>query len=100
MSSLSETGRFEPGSSGTPHRPAAHRVQAARGQDLGDLRAQPGALGSRPQLGELADGNFVERGVNALTFGPPGTGKTHALCAVGHRLVESTSGSLRLTDLY
>ena len=41
------------------------------------------------QLGELADGNFVDRGVNVLAFGLPGTGKTHALCAVGHRLVES-----------
>ena len=41
------------------------------------------------QLGELVDGNFVECGVNVLAFGLPGTGKTHALCAVGHRLVES-----------
>ena len=32
---------------------------------------------------------IVERGVNVLAFGLPGTGKTHALCAVGHRLVES-----------
>ena len=46
-------------------------------------------LSLQQQLGELADGNFVERGVNVLAFGLPGTGKTHALCAVGHRLVES-----------
>ena len=32
---------------------------------------------------------FVERGVNVLAFGLPGTGKTHALCALGHRLVEA-----------
>ena len=43
----------------------------------------------RQQLGELADGSFVDRGVNVLAFGLPGTGKTHALCALGHRLVES-----------
>ena len=43
----------------------------------------------RQQLDELANGSFVERGVNVLAFGLPGTGKTHALCAVGHRLVES-----------
>ena len=43
----------------------------------------------RRQLDELANGSFVERGVNVLAFGLPGTGKTHALCAVGHRLVES-----------
>ena len=46
-------------------------------------------LSLRQQLGEVAGGNFVERGVNVLAFGLPGTGKTHALCAVGHRLVES-----------
>ena len=43
----------------------------------------------RQQLGELVDGSFVERGVNLLAFGLPGTGKTHAMCAIGHRLVES-----------
>ena len=41
------------------------------------------------QLGELAGGSFVDRGVNVLAFGLPGTGKTHVMCAVGHRLVES-----------
>ena len=46
-------------------------------------------LSLRQQLGELADGGFVDRGVNVLAFGLPGTGKTHALCALGHRLVES-----------
>ena len=46
-------------------------------------------LSLQQQLGELAGGNFVDRGVNVLAFGLPGTGKTHALCAVGHRLVES-----------
>ena len=34
------------------------------------------------QLGELADGNLVDRGVNVLAFGLPGTGETHALWAV------------------
>ena len=46
-------------------------------------------LALRQQLDELAGGGFVDRGVNVLAFGLPGTGKTHALCAVGHRLVES-----------
>ena len=46
-------------------------------------------LALRQQLGELSDGSFVNRGVNVLAFGLPGTGKTHALCALGHRLVES-----------
>ena len=46
-------------------------------------------LSLQQQLGELAGGNFVDRGVNVLAFGLPGTGKTHALCALGHRLVEA-----------
>ena len=46
-------------------------------------------LSLRQQLGELAAGSFVHRGVNVLAFGLPATSKTHALCAVGHRLVES-----------
>ena len=46
-------------------------------------------LALRQQLDELADGGFVDRGVNVLAFGLPGTGNTHALCAVGHRLLES-----------
>ena len=51
-------------------------------------------LSLRQQLGELAGGNFVDRGVNVLAFGLPGTGKTHALCAVGHRLVEAVRSVL------
>ena len=46
-------------------------------------------LALRQQLDQLAQGSFVERGVNVLAFGLPGTGKTHALCALGHRLVEA-----------
>ena len=45
-------------------------------------------LALRQQLDQLARGVFLERGVNVLAFGLPGTGKTHALCALGHRLVE------------
>ena len=43
----------------------------------------------RQQLTSLAEGDFADRGVNVLAFGMPGTGKTHALCAIGHRLVQS-----------
>ena len=51
-------------------------------------------LSLRQQLGELAGGGFVDHGVNVLAFGLPGAGKTHALCAVGHRLVESGRSAL------
>ena len=46
-------------------------------------------LALRQQLDRLAQVSFVERGVNVLAFGLPGTGKTHARCALGHRLVEA-----------
>ena len=76
---------------------AAPGVQAPLGQYLADPRLRGGRLfehhrlplALRQQLDQLAQGDFVDRGVNVLAFGPPGTGKTHALCALGHRLVES-----------
>ena len=43
----------------------------------------------RAQLQDLLEGQFLDRAVNVLAFGLPGTGKTHALCAIGHKLVES-----------
>jgi DNA replication protein DnaC len=41
------------------------------------------------RLQELATGTFLETATNILAFGLPGVGKSHALCAVGHALVES-----------
>ncbi|MCA1560643.1 MAG: IS21-like element helper ATPase IstB [Acidobacteria bacterium] len=38
---------------------------------------------------ELATGAFLETATNVLAFGLPGVGKSHALCAVGHALVEA-----------
>ena len=38
---------------------------------------------------ELAGGAFADRGANILAFGLPGTGKTHAVCAIGHAVVAS-----------
>jgi DNA replication protein DnaC len=40
------------------------------------------------QLRELARGDFVERCANVLAFGLPGVGKSHAMIALGHALVE------------
>ncbi len=40
------------------------------------------------QLRELARGEFLEQAVNVLAFGLPGTGKSHAACALGHALVD------------
>ena len=41
------------------------------------------------QLKTLASGAFLETATNVLAFGLPGVGKSHALCAVAHALVES-----------
>ena len=41
------------------------------------------------QLETLAAGVFLETATNVLAFGLPGVGKSHALCAVGHALVEA-----------
>ena len=41
------------------------------------------------RLQELATGTFLETATNILAFGLPGVGKSHALCAVGHALVEA-----------
>ena len=41
------------------------------------------------QLGALLEGHFLERSENVLAFGPPGSGKSHLLCALGHELVHA-----------
>lgn len=40
------------------------------------------------KLSELARGEFLERAENALAFGLPGVGKSHAACAIGNALIE------------
>ncbi len=39
------------------------------------------------QMQSLRDGSFLDRKENVLVFGKPGSGKTHALCALGEQLV-------------
>ena len=39
-------------------------------------------------LNVLTDGSFLNRCENVLAFGNPGSGKTHLLCAIGHKLIE------------
>ena len=38
---------------------------------------------------EASTGGAAERAVNVLAFGLPGVGKSHAVCALGHALVEA-----------
>jgi len=57
------------------------------------------------QLRGLMSGDFVDRRENVLVFGPPGSGKTHAVCALAQELVRSgrrvlsTTCSLLVQDL-
>jgi DNA replication protein DnaC len=41
------------------------------------------------QLRGLLSGDFLDRRENVLVFGPPGSGKTHGLCAVAQELVRA-----------
>ncbi len=54
--------------------------------DTLELARLPASL--RQRLERLASGEFLEHATNVLAFGLPGTGKTHGLAALGHRLVE------------
>ncbi len=40
------------------------------------------------QMPTLCEGGFVERAENVLSFGLPGRGKTHLLCAIAHELIK------------
>jgi DNA replication protein DnaC len=40
------------------------------------------------KLRELESGDFLDKAVNVLAFGLPGVGKSHALAALGHALVQ------------
>ena len=42
----------------------------------------------RAHVSTLCTGDFLREGVNVLAFGLPGRGKSHALAAIGHELVQ------------
>jgi DNA replication protein DnaC len=66
-------------------------LRAARlppGKTIETLDPQRLSKGVLPRLRELSTGDFLERTTNVLCFGLPGTGKTHAACALGHALVQ------------
>ncbi len=64
----------------------AAKLPAGKTWDHLDLTRFPAKL--QQKLEELATGAFLDRAVNVLAFGLPGTGKTHAMAALGHRLIE------------
>lgn len=64
----------------------AAKLPAGKTWDTLDRTRLPVKL--QQQLEELATGRFLGQAVNVLAFGLPGTGKTHAMAALGHRLIE------------
>ena len=64
----------------------AAKLPAGKTWESLDLDRFPAKL--QQQLEELASGGFVDRAVNVLAFGLPGTGKTHAMVALADRLIE------------
>jgi len=64
----------------------ASKLPPGKTFDTLDEGRLPPALVRR--LHELADGDFLADATNVLAFGLPGVGKSHAMCAVGHALVE------------
>ena len=69
-----------------------HRVESALSPDKRlssfDFAAVPSV--SKAQVMALAEGHeWLERGANVLLFGPPGVGKSHLVCALGHALVDA-----------
>jgi DNA replication protein DnaC len=58
------------------------------GKTFDTLESHRMPKGVLPRLRDLSTGDFLERTTNVLCFGLPGTGKTHAVCALGHALVQ------------
>jgi DNA replication protein DnaC len=64
----------------------ASKLPPGKTFDTLDAGRLPAALVRK--LHELAEGAFLDEATNVLAFGLPGVGKSHALCAVGHALVD------------
>lgn len=63
------------------------QLPAGKTWDSFDLNRLP--MNVRRQLETLRDGTFLDRRENILLFGKPGSGKSHALCALAEQLVLS-----------
>jgi DNA replication protein DnaC len=64
----------------------ASKLPAGKTLETLELDRFPAQLQQR--FKELLRGEFLEHSINILAFGLPGTGKSHAMCALGRRLIE------------
>ena len=64
----------------------ASRLPIGKTFDVFDEKRMPAPL--QRQLRDLRRGDFLDDARNVLCFGLPGTGKTHAACALGQALIE------------
>jgi DNA replication protein DnaC len=70
---------------------ARHRDESQLPADkrLESFDFAPLPLLSKAHVQALAEGDaWIEKGANLLLFGPPGGGKTHLACALGHALID------------
>ena len=65
----------------------ANRSQLPPGKTWDSFRFDRLPLHVTRQLQTLRDGSFLKRRENVLLFGKPGSGKSHALCALAEQLV-------------
>ena len=70
---------------------ARHRLESGLPLDkrLENFDFAPLPMLSKAHVQALAEGDvWIEKGHNLLLFGPPGTGKSHLVCALGHALLD------------
>jgi DNA replication protein DnaC len=58
-----------------------------REKTLGNFELERLPAKVRTAFAALREGSFLDRAVNVIAFGNPGTGKTHLFAALGHELV-------------
>jgi DNA replication protein DnaC len=65
-----------------------HTSRLPREKTFATLQMDTFPAAVRLHLERLRDGSFLDQAQNVVAVGPPGTGKSHALSAVGHDLVQ------------
>lgn len=71
---------------------ARHRLESnlAADKTLANFEFKQVPTLSEAHVTALAEGDaWIETGVNLLLFGPPGVGKSHVGCGIGHALIDA-----------